>query len=138
MGRWLAQRTVKHLITAGFTPKGSVVGILGITFKENVADLRNSRVPDIYGELRDFGVEPIVVDPHVSADEAEEEYGIRLGGWDQLHNLDALILAVPHREFIEIPVEELLGRLRKGGVFIDVKSVFRAADLPAGYRYWSL
>lgn len=138
MGRWVAHRTVKHLITAGFTPKGSVVGVLGLTFKENVADLRNSRIPDIVEELREFGVEPLVYDPNVSAAEAHEEYGILPASWEQVHNLDGLILAVPHAQFLSIPPADLFGRLRKGGVFIDIKSVIARDCIPEGYRYWSL
>ncbi len=138
MGRWVAQRTVKHLITAGFTPRGSVVGILGLTFKENVADLRNSRIPDIVEELREFGVEPLVYDPNVSDAEARREYGISLASWEQVHNLDALVLAVPHSQFLSIPAADLFARLRRGGVFIDIKSVIAKDGVPDGYHYWSL
>lgn len=138
MGRWIAQRTVKLLISAGFTPKGSTVGILGLTFKENVSDLRNSRVPDICRELLEFGVAPLVYDPLVSEEAAEEEYSIKLCKWEQLHNLDAIILAVPHKEFVSLPAQELFSRLRNGGAFVDVKGAIAKESVPGNCFYWSL
>ena len=138
MGRWIAQRVVKLLITTGFTPKGSRVGILGLTFKENVTDLRNSRVPDVFRELHDFGIEVLVSDPNVSFHEARREYGIELSDLDSLRDLEGLVLAVPHRQFLSMRPSDLFGFLRKGGVFADVKNAIPPEAVPSGYEYWSL
>lgn len=138
MGRYIAQRTVKLLIHADIPPKGARVGILGITFKENVADVRNSRVPDIYQELHAFGIEPLVHDPVVSAEECKHEYGIQLAPIEKFDNLDALIVAVSHKEFMSEGVTSLCKRIRKGGIFVDVKSAFSPDAIPNSTTYWSL
>jgi len=101
MGGYIARRLVKLLIAAERPVKGARVGILGITFKENVPDLRNSRVPDIVIELREFGVEPMISDPHADAEVVRHEYGLDLVPLTMLSDLDALILAVPHRAYAE-------------------------------------
>ena len=136
MGAFVAQKLIKLLIAAGQMVKGARIAILGLTFKENVPDLRNSRVPDIVRELREFGVEPLIYDPLVTPDAARHEYGLELAERADLHDLDGLILAVPHREFLSWPRPELLGTLRPQGLLIDVKSVLLPSDLPG--RYWSL
>jgi len=136
MGAFVAQKLIKMMIAAGHTVKGAKVGILGLTFKEDVPDLRNSRVPDIVRELREFGLEPLIYDPLVTPDAARHEYGLELAERADLHDLDGLILAVPHREFLSWPRPELLGTLRPQGLLIDVKSVLLPSDLPG--RYWSL
>jgi len=138
MGPHIAQRLVKMLVQADIPVKGARVGILGLTFKEDVPDLRNSRVPDIIGELKQFGIEPIVHDPLGAPAEAKHEYGVELAELDQLRALDALVLAVPHRAYLEMPCESLLSRVRSGGAFIDVKSVHQPASMERGIRYWSL
>ena len=138
MGAYIAQRTIKQLVHAEKPVKGARVGILGLTFKENVPDLRNSRVPDILAELREFGISPLVHDPLANSGEAYEEYGIQLSTWDELSDLDAVILAVGHRQFIEMPTRELLAGLQPGGIVMDVKSVLTPATLPDGIHYWSL
>src|SRR3954452_20181019 len=99
MGAYIAQRLVKMLIAADHRVKNTRIGILGLAFKEGVPDLRNSRVPDIVGELRAFGIEALVHDPLASAEEAKHEYGIELCPVPALRDLDGLVLAVPHREF---------------------------------------
>ena len=138
MGSYVAQRTVKLLINATLPVHDSRVGIFGLSFKENVSDLRNSRVPDIVAELKQFGIDPLVHDPLVDEREAQNEYGIDLKAWWELFNLDAIIYAVDHRFYRQLPLEDLLGRIRPGGVLIDVKSVLAPKSIPSSLRYWSL
>lgn len=138
MGPYIAQRLVKLLIHANLPVKGARVGILGLTFKENVPDIRNSRVPDIVREMREFGIEPLAHDPLVNPDEAWEEYNLRLLPRDQLSELDALVLAVGHEQFVSIPMNTLLEGLRSNGVLVDVRSVLDREQLPSAIHYWSL
>ena len=138
MGAYVAQKTIKLLIGSDQPVRRCRVGILGLTFKENVPDLRNSRVPDIVAELRQFGVDALVHDPLADALEAEREYGIRLASMDDFRDLHAMILAVPHRSYLAAPRDDLFARLRQGGVVIDVKSAFAPREIPSGLRYWSL
>lgn len=137
MGTYLAQRLVKLLIQANRPINGARVGILGLTFKENVPDLRNSRVPDIVVELRQFGIEPLVHDPLAKNHEAVQQYGIALKNWQDLSNLDGVILAVSHQAYLDMPQEQLLAGLRSGGVLMDVKSIIDTAAL-YNVNYWSL
>lgn len=138
MGAYVAQRVIKLLVNNGQPVKGARVGILGLTFKENVSDLRNSRIPDIIRELDDFGVATLVHDPLVAASDSIKEYGIDLVDFDALTDLDGLILAVTHRDFLLRPLTELIAGLKPGGVLADVKSALNAADVPEGTVYWSL
>ncbi|MEW6499205.1 MAG: UDP binding domain-containing protein [Cyanobacteriota bacterium] len=142
MGTYLAQRLVKLLVEANLPIKGSRIGILGLTFKENVPDLRNSRLPDIVAELRQFGVEPLVHDPLVYLLEAKREYNMELVPWQALSNLDGLIIAASHQVYLDIPRSQLfaclLACLREGGVLMDVKSALDPATLPSTIHYWSL
>ena len=137
MGAFVAQRTVKLLVNEGRPVKGARVGVLGLTFKENVADIRNSKVPDIVKELREFGIDALITDVYATPDEAKHEYGLTLSALSELKDLDALILAVSHREYLS--ATELLARVKPGGVLVDVKSVLNAADFPSGrVTYWCL
>jgi UDP-N-acetyl-D-galactosamine dehydrogenase len=129
---------VKLLIDADVTVKGARVGILGITFKEDCNDLRNSKVPDIHRELRQFGIEARVHDPLASAPEAQHEYGIKLASLEEMTKLDALVLAVSHKEYLDLPIDRLAGMVRDGGLVIDVKSALDPSRLGPGIRYWSL
>ena len=138
MGAAIAQKLIKLLIQADIPPKGARIGILGLTFKENVTDLRNSRVPDIIRELKQFGIEPLVHDAVASAQEAREEYGVQMSDLETFHNLDGLVLAVSHRAYLEQGAEALAGRLRPKGIFVDVKSAFAPGDFRSGITYWSL
>lgn len=138
MGAYVAQRLIKMLVQADLKIKGARVGILGLTFKENVPDLRNSRVPDIVAELRQFGIEPLVHDPLASAEEAQHEYDVALVDWEELGQLDALLLTVSHKAYLDMPKDKLLAGLCPGGVFIDVKSIFHRSTLPKDIHYWSL
>ena len=138
MGGFIAQRLVKLLIAAERPVKGARVGILGITFKEDVSDLRNSRVPDIVGELREFGISALVADPFADPAEARREYGIELAPLEAFTELDGLILAVPHRVLGADGWEKFLAALAPGGVFVDVKSVVDRGRVPPELHYWSL
>jgi UDP-N-acetyl-D-galactosamine dehydrogenase len=139
MGKIIAEKTVKLLCSAGRCVKGSRVGILGITFKEDVPDLRNSRIPDVVQELNEYGVEVLVADPLASPSETLEEYRIALSDPREWRNLDAILLGVPHRNYLDLGVSFLTERLApSGGVVVDVKSAYAPEDVPDPHRYWSL
>jgi UDP-N-acetyl-D-galactosamine dehydrogenase len=138
VGPYLAQRLIKMLITQGLPVKGARVGVLGLTFKEDCNDLRNSKVPDILGELREFGIEPLIHDTRGNPAEAKHEYDLTLSHLDDYRNLDGLIVAVSHKEYIQLGQPKLLGMVRDNGCFIDVKSVFSPAKMERGIQYWSL
>ncbi len=137
MGRHLARRTIKLLREQDHAIKGARIGVVGLTFKENVPDLRNSRVPDIVNELREYGIDPIIHDPMASAEEALREYGLELRPFDALTDLDGVIFAVPHQQSLD-QLDRIVAGVRKGGLFIDVKSLINPADLRSDLRYWSL
>jgi UDP-N-acetyl-D-glucosamine/UDP-N-acetyl-D-galactosamine dehydrogenase len=137
MGRFIASKLIKLLVKAGKPVHDARVGVLGLTFKENVPDLRNSKVPDIIAELKEFGIHPIVHDPMASAEGAQHEYGLTLSPLSDFDKLDAIVLAVSHREYVDA-LPALLKRLSPKGIVIDIKSIVRAADLPADTTYWSL
>ena len=138
MGSFIAQRLVKLLIAAERPVKGARIGIVGITFKEDVPDLRNSRVPDIVAELREFGITALVADPLADPAEAKNEYGVELVPLEHFTGLDGLVLAVPHRVLGEGGWDRLFAALAPGGVFVDVKSVVARDRVPQGTHYWSL
>ena len=138
MGAYVAQRAVKMMIQRGRPVKGARIGVLGLTFKEDVPDLRNSRVPDVLEELHAFGVTTLVHDPEADPAEAMHEYGVELVDWDALRDLDGVVLAVSHRAYLEMDVERLLGVVDSGGVVVDVKSALDPRTVPTQYGYWSL
>ena len=139
MGKFIAEQTIKHMIASGSYIKGAKVNILGLTFKENCGDLRNSKVIDIINELKSYGIEVHVTDPQAESQEAIREYGVPLLPWADLPRADALVAAVAHKEFAELSMDDFGRKLVKGGVFIDVKSAFnRAAIEGAGYKLWRL
>ncbi len=139
MGKFIAEQTIKHMIAAGSYIKGARVNVLGLTFKENCGDLRNSKVIDIINELKTYGVEVFVTDPQADPEEAVHEYGVRLLPWAEMPRADALVAAVAHQEYASLSVEELGRKLVKGGAFIDVKAAFDPEALRiAGYRVWRL
>jgi len=140
MAAYVAQQTVKGMIRNGCAVKGAKVIVLGLTFKENCPDLRNSKVADLVRELQDFGCEVSVHDPIAEPPEAVHEYGITLMPWDRLPNqADAIVAAVSHREYLAMPLAELTGRLRRGGVFTDVKSAYDPVAIKAaGFKLWRL
>jgi UDP-N-acetyl-D-glucosamine/UDP-N-acetyl-D-galactosamine dehydrogenase len=135
---FIAQKLVKMLIAADLPVKGAKVGILGLTFKEDCNDLRNSKVPGILTELLQFGIQARITDPVADAKEAAHEYGLELIPLAEMTDLDAVILAVNHKQYLEMGAPKLLSAVKRGGVFIDVKSAIDPKDLPAGIRYWSL
>jgi UDP-N-acetyl-D-galactosamine dehydrogenase len=138
MGRFVAERTVKLMINAGLPLKGARVGILGVTFKENVTDTRNSRVPDIAYELAEFGVQTLIHDPLADAEVVREEYGLELSPLSELNGLHGLIIAVGHSDIRAAGASLLADRVIPGGVFIDLKSVFAPEMVPPNVTYWSL
>ena len=139
MAKFVAEKTVKSMISSGFQVKGAKVNVIGLTFKENCPDLRNSKVADIVHELQSYGVDVHVYDPLAESDEAEHEYGIKLESWDNLPKADALIAAVPHKEVLALSLTDFQAKLNDGGCFIDVKSQFDEAALrEAGYCVWRL
>jgi len=139
MGKFIAEQTVKHMIRNGSQVKGAHVNVLGLTFKENCPDIRNTRVIDVVQELKSYGAEVHVHDPVPDAEEARHEYGLELEPWDALPRADAVVLAVAHREFLTRPVEDYLSKVIAQGCFIDVKSQFDAAALQrAGLTVWRL
>ena len=139
MGKYVAEQTVKEMIAAGSSIKGASVIVLGLTFKENCPDLRNSKVIDVIHELQSYGCKVHVHDPVAASAEAEHEYGVQLEHWDELPVADAIVAAVAHSEYLEMPLPKLLGKLTPGGVFSDVKSSYNpAALLEAGVRLWRL
>ena len=126
MGKFVAEQVVKMLIKADKPVKNARIGVLGITFKENVADIRNSKVIDVINELKTYGTKVIVSDPHATVEDVEEEYQLQLTSFDQVNNLDALILAVPHQVYKEYNAETLFSLFNGGEkVIYDVKGVFR-------------
>jgi UDP-N-acetyl-D-galactosamine dehydrogenase len=137
MGAYLAQRVVKLIVGNGQPVSKARVGILGFTFKENVPDIRNSKVIDIFRELKEFGIEPMVHDPRADAAAVREEYGVELAPLDDLTNLKALIYAVGHDDY-----RPLHGRISDmvadGGVIADVRSLLDPASVRSDIRYWSL
>lgn len=140
MAAYVAQQTVKQIIKVGGAVKGSKVIVLGLTFKENCPDLRNSKVADLVKELQEFGCDVSVHDPLAESKEAEHEYGITLTKWDALpKQADAIVAAVSHAEYISQPVSQLLSKLKAGGTFIDIKSAYPQDVIESsGYKLWRL
>ena len=135
---YVAQRLVKMLINGDGAVKGARVGVLGLTFKEDCNDLRNSKVPDILTELKTFGINAIIHDPVASAPDAVHEYGLKLSPLGEFEKLDGLILAVSHKEYLEMGQQKLLSFVRDGGMVVDVKSALDPHKMERGIRYWSL
>ena len=141
LGKYVAECAVKRMIRRGRVVSGARVGILGFTFKENVPDLRNTRVVDVIRELQDYGVQTLVSDAQADSEEALREYGQRLAPLDELRDLDALILAVSHKEYAALTPEELKRRFAAPdkAVLLDVKALFDPAAMrAAGIDYWRL
>jgi len=139
MGKFIAQRTVKEMSLVGHCPGKAVVIVLGLTFKENCPDLRNSRVIDIIHELQDYGITVQVHDPLADAAEALHEYGITLVPFAELHPAAAVIVAVAHQEFFTLKTEQFKGLMGRNPVLIDVKSICDPVAVQgAGIRFWRL
>ncbi len=139
MGQHIARKTVQQMIHAGRNIKGARVNVLGLTFKEDCPDIRNSKVVDIIRELHEFGVETFVHDPLANADDALHEYGVRLADWDSLPVADATILAVAHRKYLQMKSSEMQKKIVRAGVLVDVKAVLDPEPFRReGLRVWRL
>jgi UDP-N-acetyl-D-galactosamine dehydrogenase len=129
MGRYVADQLIRLMGRKGLNPVGARILVLGLAFKENCPDVRNTRVVDIVTELREFGAQVDVHDPWIDPAEAEREYGLRLVAAPAAGAYDAIVLAVAHREFRAMPVAAIRAFARPGGVLYDVKSVLPLADV---------
>ncbi len=139
MGKFIAEQTVKHMIRNGSRIKGAPVNVLGLTFKEDCPDIRNTKVIDVIQELKSYGLDVHVSDPVADGDEALHEYGLKLESWDALPRADALVVAVAHRQFLTRPLNDFYAKVAANGCFIDVKSRFDMAALQkTGLTVWRL
>jgi UDP-N-acetyl-D-galactosamine dehydrogenase len=140
MASYIAKQTVKNMIQGGGCSKGATVIVLGLTFKEDCADLRNSKVADLVANFQGFGLNVVTHDPVADNAEAVHEYGIHLTAWEGLpRQADAIVLAVSHRQYLTTPLVDILAHLKPGGVFTDIKSVFSAEAIrQAGFISWRL
>jgi UDP-N-acetyl-D-glucosamine/UDP-N-acetyl-D-galactosamine dehydrogenase len=139
MGAYIARETIKGLIQQGHSVKGAHINVLGLTFKENCPDLRNSKVIDVIRELESFGVTVHVHDPLASAAEARHEYGVELVAWEHLPKANAIVAAVAHQPLLERPLEDMMAKLCPGGLYVDVKARADAAAYQArGIQVWRL
>ncbi len=139
MGKFIAEQTVKKIINMGGHVKSAKVNVLGATFKENCADIRNTKVVDIIHELESYGIQVFIHDPRADTDEMQHEYGITLSTWDSLPQAEAIVMAVAHDEYVNMDVSLLLSKVVKTGCFIDVKSKFSRDALEAkGLNVWRL
>lgn len=144
MGSFVADATIKQLVLAGKAPKNSRVLILGLTFKENCPDIRNSKVEDIINRLAEYGIEPILTDPWADREEVKREYGVALADMEEARDADCVVIAVAHDRFRELTWQQLAGMYRQEmpaqeRVLIDVKGIRdRREAQEAGYRYWRL
>lgn len=140
MASYVAKQTIKQMIHADTVIKGSKVVVLGLTFKEDCPDLRNSKVVTLIKELRDFGCDVSVHDPLADAAEAQHEYGLALSQWDKLpQHADAVVVAVKHKEYLQVSFSRITSLVKKGGVFVDIKSAFDPDKIKAaGLRLWRM
>ena len=139
MGKFIAEQTIKLLVREGHPIKDQPIIVLGLTFKENCPDLRNSRVIDVIKELQSYGAQVIVHDPVADPDEAKHEYGVDLVEWNHLPKVSAIVVAVNHQQYKDLPSTEFLAKLNSNGVVTDVKSMLdRSAFDEAGVSVWRL
>jgi UDP-N-acetyl-D-galactosamine dehydrogenase len=139
MGPWIAEQTVKSLIQLGHSVKGAHINVLGLTFKENCPDLRNSKVIDVIRELESYGATVHVHDPLADPAEAQHEYGIDLMPWEHLPKAAAIVAAVAHQELLDRPLDQVLHKLSASGLYVDVKCRADAKALAArGIQVWRL
>ena len=140
MGKYVAETLVKKLIAADKAVRNARVAILGFTFKENCPDTRNTKIIDIVRELREYGIEPVIADPQADAEEAKRLYGVEFSGLEAVRNMDAVVLAVAHREFADLSMETVDGWFGQGRkVLLDLKGMLdRKAYEKAGYIYFRL
>lgn len=141
MGKFVADAAIREMVKVGFAPKEAKVIILGLTFKENCPDTRNSKVDDIIRELKQWGIVPQVVDPWASESDAMREYGVTLTKLEDVYDADCIIVAVAHNEFRELALEDLAGFYKKDGkkVLIDVKGLYKVEELEqTDINWWRL
>lgn len=139
MGPFVARQTIKEMVAGGFRINDAPVIVLGLTFKENVADLRNSKVVSLIREMESYGVRLFVHDPVASPREAVEEYGIEITPWERLPQAAAIVLAVAHRQYVEMPFPRLASKLLKRGIVTDIKGVLDQETVKtAGFHLWRL
>jgi UDP-N-acetyl-D-galactosamine dehydrogenase len=138
MAAFVVQRLVKLLIQADLPVRQARVGILGMTFKENVPDLRNSKVGDMLVELQQYGMAVRIHDPLAAGADLEAAFGLAPSPLEAFTDLDALVLAVPHQAYLKLSADRLFAMLRPGGALLDIKAVLRPDDAPADRIYWSL
>ncbi len=139
MGKYVAEQTIKQMIARDHQVKGANVIVLGMTFKENCPDLRNSKVIDVVRELKSFGVNVFIHDPIASSVECEHEYGVPLTPWEQLPQACAIVAAVSHKDYFDMGCASITEKLVTGGVFSDVKSAYDPTEIAAaGAHLWRL
>ncbi len=140
MGKYVAQKTIKMMIASGIQVNKARVAVLGLSFKENVPDLRNTRVIDIVNELKDYGVEVLVHDPLADIHEAHQHYNIDLISLNKIKNVDAVVLAVAHNSYKEMGLNRIAGLCRNNfPIFLDIKAVFEPEKAKSsGINYWRL
>lgn len=141
MGEFVADAAIREMVQAGLAPARAKVGVLGITFKENCPDVRNSKVDDILKRLKQYDISPLVCDPWADAADAKKTYGVELVSMDQMKDLDAIIVAVAHDKFVAMNSNDykalFADKPNNEKVLVDVKSILNKDDF-AGYRYWRL
>lgn len=138
MGKYIGQNTIKKLVLADKKVKGAKVGIMGITFKENCPDIRNTKVIDIINELREYGVDVLVYDPIANKDDVKSEYNIDLVSYENLQKLDAVLIAVEHEEFKNLDIKDIKNmQNKKNPIIIDIKGIFDK-DKITGCMYYRL
>lgn len=143
MGRYVVENLIKNLIKADVPVKDAKVGILGFTFKENCPDTRNTRVIDIVNELKEYGITPMIADPEADAEEAKHEYGLVFDSLEDVKDMDAIVIAVGHDQFLNLSQEDLNKMFKKGSnknkVLLDIKGILDRKEYEeAGYKYWRL
>jgi len=141
MGSFVAEKTIKKLIESDVKIKGANVLVMGLTFKENVPDLRNSKIVDVINELKDYGVNIIVTDPVAKKEDAQREYGLKVYDISDIKDIDAVILAVNHQEYAKLSLSDLKSLCRTSGekpVLIDIKGLIDKTSAKADFNYWRL
>lgn len=139
MGKFIAEKTIKEMISAGTNIKKSTIAVLGLTFKEDCTDLRNTRVIDIIEELRSYGADVLIHDPIADKKEALDEYKIKLSSWENLGKVDAVVIAVCHKKYIDLKISDYKNILSNKGCIIDVKSIINSKEAKNnGIRLWRL
>lgn len=139
MGKFIASQTIKQMIHTGCAIKGNKIAVLGLTFKENCPDLRNTKVVDVIQEFKDYGMEVLVHDPIAEAQEAEKYYGIKLSNWEDLSEVDGVVLCVAHHAYQELTVDDFFNKFKQVKVISDVKGILDAKPFEEkGLRVWRL